>query len=79
MRLRKELDLKQVDFAKRFNVTQAAISRWENGTKEPSAENYIRMGNMAAPPDCYWFWKRAGIDIERLRTLLSEEPRFAKK
>jgi len=79
MRLRKELDLKQVDFAKRFNVTQAAISRWENGTKEPSAENYIRMGNMASPPDCYWFWKRAGIDIERLRTLLSEEPRFAKK
>jgi transcriptional regulator with XRE-family HTH domain len=79
MALRKQLDLKQVDFAKRFNVTQAAISRWESGTKEPSVENYIRMGNIAYAPDCYWFWERAGVDIERLRTLVSEELRNGKK
>ena len=77
--LRKELGLKQVDFAKRFNVTQAAISRWESGTKEPSVENYIRMGNAARPPECYWFWKRAGFDIERLRILISEELRPGKR
>ena len=77
--LRRELGLKQVDFAKRFNVTQAAVSRWENGSKEPSVENYIRMGNVARPPECYWFWKHAGFDIERLRNLILEELRLGKK
>jgi DNA-binding XRE family transcriptional regulator len=77
--LRGELGETQVDFAKHFNVTQPAVSAWEKGSKEPSAENYIRMGNMARPPDCYWFWQRAGVDLERLRLFLSEEIRLGKK
>lgn len=65
--LRKNLGLKQVDFATHFGVTQAAVSRWENGSKEPSVENYLRMGNLATAPDCYWFWERAGLDLTRIR------------
>jgi len=71
--LRKELGLKQVQFAAKFGVTQAAISRWESGAKEPSAENYIRMGNMAAKPGCFWFLEKAGVDVTRLRRLFLEE------
>jgi len=77
--LREELGLTQADFAKRFEVSQPAVSRWENGTKEPSVENYIRMGNEARPPECCWFWKHAGFDIDRLRTLIAEELRLGKK
>jgi hypothetical protein len=71
--LRKSLDLKQVEFAVRFSVTQAAVSRWESGTKEPSPENYIRMANMAAKPACLWFLEKAGVDVPRLRTLILNE------
>src|ERR1022692_3955028 len=66
--LRKNLHLKQVEFAAHFSVTQAAVSRWENGAKEPSPENYIRMGNIAREPECFWFWKKAGLDLSRIRT-----------
>jgi DNA-binding transcriptional regulator YiaG len=66
--LRKRLGLKQLDFAARFQVTQAAVSRWENGAKEPSKKNYILMGNIAGEPDCFWFWKKAGLDLSRIRT-----------
>ena len=71
--LRKSLDLKQVEFAARFSVTQAAVSRWESGTKEPSPENYIRMANMAAKPACLWFLEKAGVDVPRLRNLILNE------
>ena len=71
--LRKKLALKQVEFAQTFRVTQAAVSLWESGTKEPSVENYIRMGNMAAKPGCFWFLEKAGLDLRRLRSLLAEE------
>lgn len=69
--LRRKLGLKQVEFAKLFGVTQPAVSRWERGEVEPSLENYIRMGNMAAQPDCYWFWQKAGVDVERIRKMLT--------
>lgn len=68
--LRKKLELKQIEFAQRFHVTQAAVSRWESGVKEPSVENYIRMGNIAPDPECFWFWEKAGVDINRIRALL---------
>jgi DNA-binding XRE family transcriptional regulator len=68
--LRKKLGLKQVEFARKFHVTQAAISLWESGAKQPSVENYIRMGNMASEPECFWFWEKAGVDVNRIRSLL---------
>jgi len=73
--LRKKLKLKQAEFAEAFGVTQAAVSRWECGKKEPSFENYIRMGNMAADPDCFWFWVKAGVDVDRIRSLILQKER----
>jgi DNA-binding transcriptional regulator YiaG len=77
--LRNKLGETQVEFSKRFNVTQPAVSAWEKGSKEPSAENYIRMANMAGGAECYWFLKRAGVDLDHLKHLLSEELRASKK
>ena len=77
--LRKELRENQVEFAKRFKVSQTTVSYWESGRKEPSVKNCVRMGNLAAAPECYWFWKRAGVDMERLRDLIAEELRSDKK
>jgi DNA-binding transcriptional regulator YiaG len=70
--LRKSLGLRQVDFAAKFSVTQAAISRWETGIKEPSTENYLKMGNIASRPSCFWFWERAGVDLTRIQSTEQE-------
>ncbi len=71
--LRKELPENQVEFAKRFKVTQTTVSYWESGRKEPSVRNYVRMGNLSKEPGCYWFWERAGVDIDRIRALLTRK------
>jgi transcriptional regulator with XRE-family HTH domain len=71
--LRKQLGENQVKFGKRFEVTQTTVSYWESGRKEPSAKNYVRMGNLADQPGCYWFWKKAGVDVDRMRTMLTQQ------
>jgi transcriptional regulator with XRE-family HTH domain len=74
--LRRKLGLRQAEFGTHFGVTQAAVSKWEGGRKEPSVANYIRMGNLATDQaDCFWFWEKAGVDINRIRNLASKEPR----
>lgn len=34
-RLRRELDISQVDFAKKLGVTQGTVSQWEKGRSYP--------------------------------------------
>lgn len=65
--LRKRLGLKQSQFAEAVGVTQAAVSQWESAKREPSSENYIRMGNMAGHPDGFWFWEKAGVDLTQIK------------
>lgn len=67
--LRKQLRLLQTQFAERLQVTQSAISQWERGASEPSAENYIRMANMADETNCAWFLEHIGVDINRIQRL----------
>ena len=79
--LRKQLGLLQTDFGRLFGVRQSSVSRWENGGKEPSVENYIRMANLADEASCLWFLERAGVDIgrfERLVTLRKTSKAFKK-
>ena len=38
-----------------------AISRWERGLQEPPADCYIKLGDLAGIPDCWFFWERAGL------------------
>ncbi len=56
----------QAQFAKSFGVTQSMISAWEAGRDTPSAEIWIKLGELAGYPDCYWFYARAGLDPQKL-------------
>ena len=67
--LRKQLGLLQTQFAERLQVTQAAISQWESGASEPSAESYIRMANLADEMNCLWFLEHIGVDVSRIERL----------
>jgi transcriptional regulator with XRE-family HTH domain len=67
--LRKQLGLLQTQFAERLQVTQAAVSQWESGASEPSAEAFIRMANLADEINCLWFWEQAGVDVDRIERL----------
>ena len=67
--LRKQLGLLQTQFAERLRVTQAAVSRWESGASEPSAENYIRMANLADEMNYLWFLEHIGVDVSRIERL----------
>ena len=58
----------QAEFAKSFGVTQSMISAWEAGRDTPSAEIWIKLGEIAGYPDCYWFYERAGLDRQKLLT-----------
>lgn len=64
--LRKQLGLSQVQFAALLVVTQGTVSRWESGMKQPSAEHFLQMGNLADEDECLWFWRRAGVDVKRI-------------
>ena len=67
--LRKQLGLLQTQFTELIQVTQAAISQWETGANEPSAESYIRMANLADETNCAWFLEHIGVDINRIQRL----------
>src|SRR6202041_2505440 len=69
LQLRKGLGLNQSEFASRLNYSAMALSRWESGTHEPTAEAYVQMGNLADGRDSTWFWTRAGLksaDVSRM-------------
>jgi SOS-response transcriptional repressor LexA len=53
-----------------------AVSRWERGAQEPTAEAYIALGNLAGDPLCWNFWQRAGLRSEDLMRVL---PSFKKR
>ncbi len=59
--LREQLGLSQAALAARLHFSAMALSRWENGTHEPSAKAYVLLGNLASNPDRRWFWERAGL------------------
>jgi transcriptional regulator with XRE-family HTH domain len=67
--LRKQMGLSQVQFAELLAVTQGTVSRWESGVKQPSAEHFIQMGNLADEDECLWFWRRAGVDVNRIERI----------
>ncbi len=44
--LRKSKDLSQDELAEKLGVSRQAVSRWEMGTAEPSAQNLIELSNL---------------------------------
>ncbi len=46
IKLRKANGWSQEDFAEKLNVSRQAISRWENGTALPDAQNVLQISNL---------------------------------
>ena len=58
---RQTLELTQGELGRRLKTSAMAVSRWERGDAEPPADAYIRLGNIADDPLCWFFWGRAGL------------------
>jgi transcriptional regulator with XRE-family HTH domain len=67
---RKALKLTQGELGKRLNTSAMAVSRWERGDAEPPADAYIRLGNIADDPLCWFFWGRAGLSTADVMRVL---------
>jgi transcriptional regulator with XRE-family HTH domain len=62
--------LTQGELGKQLNTSAMAVSRWERGESEPPAEAYIRLGNLAGDPLCWFFWGRAGLSTADVMRVL---------
>jgi transcriptional regulator with XRE-family HTH domain len=67
---RHTLKLTQGELGKRLKTSAMAVSRWERGDAEPPADAYIRLGNIAADPLCWFFWGRAGLSTADVMRVL---------
>jgi Peptidase S24-like len=72
LKLRHRLGLSQTALGARLHYSAMAVSRWESGTKEPPAQCYIQLGNLAGEPECWSFWARAGLRSADLARMLPE-------
>ena len=68
--LREQLGITQSELAARLHFSAMALSRWENGTHQPSAKAYILLGNLATNLERLWFWGRAGLPADILRKMV---------
>ena len=68
--VRRARNLSQADFGTQLGVSAMTVSRWERGVAEPSGQTYIRLGNIAGDPLCWFFWKRAGLRLSDVTRVL---------
>jgi phage repressor protein C with HTH and peptisase S24 domain/DNA-binding XRE family transcriptional regulator len=73
--IRRDLRLSQFAFGKRLGVSAMAVSRWERGTAEPSGNVYLKLGNIAGDPLCWYFWRRAGLTTADVMRVLPDANR----
>ena len=69
-RFRRSLKLTQAEFAKQLGAAPMSVSRWERGILEVPANIYIRLGNLAGDPLCWYFWGCAGLRSEDVMRVL---------
>jgi len=67
---RQSLKLTQGEFGKRLETSAMSVSRWERGDAQPPADAYIRLGNIADDPLCWFFWGRAGLSTADVMRVL---------
>ncbi|MGI0133335.1 MAG: S24 family peptidase, partial [Candidatus Micrarchaeaceae archaeon] len=65
-RLIEDLKLTQKGLAERLGASPTMVSRWLQGTHEPTGETYVALGNLARRPDALYFWERAGMETAQL-------------
>jgi phage repressor protein C with HTH and peptisase S24 domain len=72
---RRNLDLTQAELGRRLETSAMAVSRWERGKSQPTADAYIRLGKLAGGPLCWFFWGRAGLSTADVMRVLPEARR----
>jgi len=78
-KLRQRLKLSQSRLGQQLQYSAMAISRWERGLQEPPADSYIKLGDLAGNPDCWYFWERAGLkSSDVIRALPAQKRVFPK-
>lgn len=78
-KLRHRLHLTQSGLGHQLQCSAMAISRWERGLQEPPADCYIRLGDLAGNPDCWYFWERAGLKSSNVISALPKDKRIFPK
>lgn len=58
--------LSQEEWAHFLGVSTSDVRRWEQGTRMVPVARCIQLGNLAEPPDCWYWWELAGLDKARL-------------
>ena len=61
---RRSLKVTQSELGKRLSVSTMSVSRWERRILEVPAKIYIKLGNLAGDPRCWYFWRRSGLHSE---------------
>ena len=77
--LRHHLKLSQSRLGQQLQYSAMAISRWERGIQEPPADCYIKLGELAGNPDCWFFWERAGLKSSNVIRVLPNDKRIFPK
>jgi SOS-response transcriptional repressor LexA len=77
--LRHRLKLTQAGLGQQLQYSAMAVSRWERGLQEPPADCYIRLGDLAGNPDCWFFWERAGLKSSNVISALPKDKRVFPK
>jgi DNA-binding XRE family transcriptional regulator len=72
---RRSLNLSQSEFGKKLETSAMAVSRWERARSQPPADAFIRLGNLAGDPLCWFFWGRAGLSTADVMRVLPEARR----
>ena len=62
IKLRKAQGWSQEDFAEKLNVSRQAVSRWENGTALPDANNILQLSKLFAVSADYLLNEDCGSD-----------------
>ena len=58
---RQKLGFNQTEFAKKLNVTQSNVSKWEKGTNRPVPDAFVRIAGLTDGLDKFYFLEEAGI------------------
>ncbi|HWR17147.1 MAG TPA: XRE family transcriptional regulator [Terriglobales bacterium] len=69
--VRKRVGGNQASFGQRLGVSQVTVSNWEAGRITPAAENFLKIGQIAGDPDCWYFWQLAGLDRDAMDTAMT--------
>jgi transcriptional regulator with XRE-family HTH domain len=64
--LRRQRRENQEEFSRVLRAGRTQVSEYESGSVMPSAEMYLRLGNLAPYPQCLFFYERAGMDMNRI-------------